>query len=57
MPTGLKAYIEKNKKEQKDLIESVIKKETTGDAARPVGMGMYVSGALAALVGGAAMAL
>ncbi|KAJ4339882.1 hypothetical protein N0V87_002820 [Didymella glomerata] len=57
MPTGLKAYIEKNKKEQQDLIASVIKKETTGDAARPVGMGMYVSGALAALVGGAAMAL
>jgi hypothetical protein len=56
MPTGLKAYIEKNMKEQNELIESVIEK-TTGDAARPVGMGMYVSGALAALVGGVAMAL
>lgn len=57
MPSGLKTYIEKNKKEQKELIASVIKKETTGDAARPVGMGLYVSGALAAMVGGVAMAL
>ncbi|KAF3036999.1 hypothetical protein E8E11_005490 [Didymella keratinophila] len=57
MPTGLKAYIEKNKKEQQDLIASVIKKETTGDAARPIGVGIYVSGALAALVGGVAMIL
>lgn len=56
MPTGLKAYIEKNVKEQEELIASVIKK-TTGDAARPIGMGVYVSGAIAALVGGVAMAL
>ncbi|KAF1927113.1 uncharacterized protein M421DRAFT_421979 [Didymella exigua CBS 183.55] len=56
MPTGLKAYIEKNVKEQDELIASVIKK-TTGDAARPIGMGMYVSGAFAALVGGVVMAL
>ena len=56
MPTDLKNYLDKSQEEQRELIASVIKK-TTGDAARPAGMGFYVSGALAALVGGVAMAL
>lgn len=56
MPTGLKSYLDKNQQEQKDLLASAIK-QATGDAARPIGMGMYVSGAIAALVGGVAIAL
>ena len=56
MPTDLKNYIERNRKEQDELLASVVKK-TTGDAARSVGMGVYISGAIAAVVAGVAIAL
>lgn len=56
MPTDLKNYFEKNMKVQEELIASVIKK-TTGDASRSLGMGVYISGAVAALVGAVAIAL
>lgn len=52
MPTDLKNYIEKNRKEQDELIQKVL-----NDAARPLNMGVYISGAVAALVGGIAIAL
>ncbi|KAG9202448.1 hypothetical protein G6514_004424 [Epicoccum nigrum] len=60
MPTDLKNYLDKSQEEQKELIASVLKKATggsTGDAARPISVGFYLSGALAALVGAVAMAL
>jgi hypothetical protein len=56
MPTDLKNYLDKSQEEQRELLANVLKK-TTGDAARPIGMGFYFSGALAVLVGGVAMAL
>ncbi|KAH6644672.1 hypothetical protein C7974DRAFT_384074 [Boeremia exigua] len=56
MPTDLQKYLENNMKNGEELIASVVKK-TTGDAARPLGMGIYISGAVAALVGGVAAVL
>lgn len=56
MPTDLKAFLENNMKVQDELIASVVK-QTTGDASRSLGLGVYVSGAVAALVGAVAIAL
>lgn len=56
MPTELKSYFDKNQKEQQELIASVVKK-TIGDASQPIAKSIYVSGALAALVGALAIAL
>lgn len=56
MPTDLRNYIEKNQKAQEELIASVIKK-TTGDASNSLGKGVYISGAVAAVVGAVAIAL
>ncbi|KAJ8116129.1 hypothetical protein OPT61_g2382 [Boeremia exigua] len=56
MPTDLKNFIENNRKEQDELIKNVLK-QSSGDSARPLGMGIYISGAVAALVGGVAIAL
>ncbi|KAJ4362686.1 hypothetical protein N0V95_001394 [Ascochyta clinopodiicola] len=56
MPTDLKNYIEKNRKEQDAIRESVLA-SVKGDAATSRSMGMYLSGALAAFVAGVAIAL
>jgi hypothetical protein len=56
MPTDLKNYIEKSRKDQEEFLKSVVEK-ATGDATRSVGMGVYVSGAIAAMVAGVAFAL
>lgn len=55
MPTELQAYFEKNGKEQQEIVQSAIKK-TTGDATRSFGS-VYISGAVAALVGAVAIVL
>ncbi len=56
MPTDLKNFIENNRKKQDELIRNVLEK-SDGDAARPLGKGIYISGAVAALVGAMAIAL
>ncbi|KAF2995231.1 hypothetical protein E8E13_002464 [Curvularia kusanoi] len=55
LPTDLKAYGEQIQKEQDELRASVIKK-VTGGATRPGNLGVYVSGTIAVLVAGVAMA-
>ncbi|KAF9695704.1 hypothetical protein EKO04_006503 [Ascochyta lentis] len=56
MPTDLKNYIEKNRKEQDKIRDSVVA-SVKGDAATSKSLGMYVSAAMAAVVAGVAIAL
>jgi hypothetical protein len=55
MPTDLKNYFDDVQKKQDELRESVVS-AVKGDAPK-VGMGVYVSGALVALVAGVAVGL
>lgn len=56
MPTDLKNYYDNVQKEQDEIRESVVK-AATGDATRITGLGVYVSGAFAALAVGMAVGL
>lgn len=56
MPTDLKNFVESNRKKQDEILASVLA-STKGDAARSMGKGVYVSGAIVALVAGVAIAL
>ena len=56
MPTDLKNYFGSNIKKQEELRESVIA-SVKGEAVRPLGLGIYFSGAVAALVAGVAIGL
>jgi hypothetical protein len=56
MPTDLQNYLNENQKKQDELIASAVK-GATGDAARPIGMGVYIHGAIVALIAGVAIAL
>ncbi|KAF1364539.1 hypothetical protein EJ07DRAFT_172558 [Lizonia empirigonia] len=60
MPTDLKNYIEKNRKEQDEILQSIVASATgaaTGDAASSRRVSVYISGAIAALVAGVAIGL
>lgn len=54
MPTDMKNYFDNNMEKQEEIRESVIA-SFKGNAARPIGLGMYFSGAIAALVAGVAI--
>ena len=56
MPTDLKNYIDNNRKEQEDILESILA-SAKGNTATSKSMGVYVSGAIAALVAAVAVAL
>jgi hypothetical protein len=56
MPTGLQNYLDENQKKQNELIASAVK-QATSDAARPIGTGFYIHGAVVALIAGVAIAL
>ena len=57
MPTDLQAYMESNRKHNEEAIKSIMDEVTKGDAARPVSRGIYVCGAIAAVVAGVAVVL
>ncbi|KZM20368.1 uncharacterized protein EKO05_0006926 [Ascochyta rabiei] len=56
MPTDLKNYVEKNRQEQDAIRESILA-SVKGDAATARSLGIYLSGAMAALVAGVAIGL
>jgi hypothetical protein len=62
MPTDAKKVYESVRKEEDKIWSSVVPKEartsgSQGAAPRPTGMGVYVNGAVAAVVGAVAIAL
>jgi hypothetical protein len=62
MPSDAKKVFESIRKEEDKIWSSVVPKEaktsgSQGAAPRPTGVGVYVNGAVAALVGGAAIFL
>lgn len=56
MPTDLQNYLNKNQEEQGKLFDKV-RKDITGDAPCPVGMGVYMHGAVVAVIAGVAIML
>lgn len=56
MPTDLRNYLDNNRKEQDAIRESILA-SVKGSASTSRAMGVYISGAIAALVAGVAIAL
>jgi hypothetical protein len=56
MPTELKNYYESVQKKQDEIRESVVA-SVKGDATKSRGLGIYISGVIAALVAGVAIGL